>query len=52
MASSLSNLFNNLAEGIYKIKCKFGHDDKNVKFVELNTKIVSAALHIRTLKMI
>ena len=26
MASSLSNLVNNLSEGIYKIKCKYGHD--------------------------
>ena len=28
VASSLSNLVNNLAEGINKIKCKYGHDDK------------------------
>ena len=28
MASSLSNLFNNRVEGIHKIKCKYGHDDK------------------------
>ena len=27
MASSLSNLVNNLSEGIHKIKCKYGHDD-------------------------
>ena len=26
MASSLSNLVNNLSEGIYKSKCKYGHD--------------------------
>ena len=25
MASSLSNLVHNLAEGIHKIKCKYGH---------------------------
>ena len=32
MASLLSNLVNNLSEGIHRIKCKFGHDDKkNVK---------------------
>ena len=29
MASSLSNLVNNLSEGIHRIKCKFGHDHKN-----------------------
>ena len=28
MASSLSNLGNNLSEGINVIKCKFGHNDK------------------------
>ena len=28
MPSSLSNLVNNLSEGIHKIKCKFGHTDK------------------------
>ena len=29
MASSSSNLVNNLSERIHKMKCKFGHDDKN-----------------------
>ena len=28
MASSLSNLVNNLPEGIHKIKWKHGHEDK------------------------
>ena len=28
MASSLSNLVNNLFEGIHKIKCKLGNNDK------------------------
>ena len=28
MASSLSNLVNNLSEGIHKIKCKYRHNDK------------------------
>ena len=28
MASSLSNLVNNLSERIHKIKCKYEHDDK------------------------
>ena len=31
MVSSLQNLVNNLSKGIHKIKCKFGHHDKNVK---------------------
>ena len=28
MASSSSNLINNLSVGVHRIKCKFGHDDK------------------------
>ena len=39
MASSLSNLVNNISEGIHKIKCKYRHDDKNVKLAELNINI-------------
>ena len=34
LARSLTNLVNNLSEGIRKIKCTFRHDDKNVKLVE------------------
>ena len=30
------SLSNNLSEGVHRIKCKFGHDDKNVKLVELS----------------
>ena len=29
MASSLSNLVNNLSEVIHKIKCRYEHDDNN-----------------------
>ena len=36
MASSLSNLINNIFEGIRRIKCKFGHDQKKVKHVKLD----------------
>ena len=28
MASSLSNLANNVSKGIQRIKCKFSHDDR------------------------
>ena len=28
MESSLSNLVNNLSEGIHRIICKYGHDDE------------------------
>ena len=31
MAYSLSNLFNNFAEGIHKMRCKYRDDIKNVK---------------------
>ena len=31
MARSFLNLINNLCEGIHRIKCKFGHDDKQCK---------------------
>ena len=31
MESSLSNLANNFSERIHIIKCKHGHDDKNVR---------------------
>ena len=36
MVSSLSNIVNNLSKGIHKAKCKFAHDDKTVKHMELN----------------
>ena len=51
MASLLSNLVDSLSEGIHKIKCKQRHDNKNVKHVELSTKIASAILNIKILKM-
>ena len=44
MASSLSNLVNDLLEEIYKIKCKCEHD-KNVKIAELNVSIASVFLN-------
>ena len=28
MANSLSNLVNNLSEGLHRIECELGHDDK------------------------
>ena len=31
MASSLSNFANNLSEGIYRIKCKYGHDNRKTR---------------------
>ena len=52
MTSSLSNLVNNLFEGIHRIKCKFGHADKHVRLTEINISIATVFLNIQTLKMI
>ena len=52
MASSLSNLVNNIAEGIHKIECKYGHDHKIWETCGIKKKIVSAVLNTQTLKMI
>ena len=51
MASSLSNLVNDLAKGIHKIKYKYEHDNKKCccNLAELNTKIVSVFLNTKTL---
>ena len=51
MASSLSSLVNNLSEGIYRIKCNYGRDDKTVKLVELNVSIATVFLNKQILKM-
>ena len=52
MASSLSNLVNNMSEKIHRIKCKYRHDDKNVKLVELNISTAIVFLNTKILKMI
>ena len=53
MAISLSNLVNNLSDGIHRIKCKFRYFDKNVlKYVELNLSIANDSLNTQTLNMI
>ena len=38
MASSLSNLVDNLAEGIHKVKCKCGHDNKKCETCGIKCK--------------
>ena len=52
MASSLSNLVNNLSEGIHGIKCKYGHDDKRFETCGIKYKIVTVFLNIQNLEMI
>ena len=36
IASSLSNLVNNISEKIRRIKCKYGLDDENVRLAQLS----------------
>ena len=52
MASSLANPVNNLAEGIYKIRFKYRHNDNDVKLAEFHLKIASGFLKTQTLKII
>ena len=53
MASSLSNLVNNLSEGIHRIKCKYGHDDKKCETSGIKYKYSGCFfLNIQTLKII
>ena len=49
IASSLSNLVNNLSEGIHRIKCKIGQDDKKY---ETHISIMTVFANIRTSNMI
>ena len=51
-ASSLSNLVNNISEGIRKIKCKFGHDDKKCEACEITYEVCYCFLECTALKMI
>ena len=38
MENSLSNLVNNLSEGIHRNKCKFEHDDKKCETCKIKYK--------------
>ena len=38
MALSLSNLVNNLSEGLHRIKCKLGNDDKKCEICGIKYK--------------
>ena len=52
MTNLFSKLVDNLTEETCKVKCKYGNNNKIVKRVELNIKIVSVNLNTQTLKMI
>ena len=52
MANSLSNLLNNPAERIHKIKSKYGHNDKKFETYRINISIATVFLNTQTLNMI
>ena len=50
MVSSLSNLVNNLSEGIHRIKCKFTHDDKKCETCRIKSKYCNCFLEYTSFK--
>ena len=50
MASSLSNLANNLTEETHKIKCKYGHDDKKCETCGIKYKYCDCFLECAIFK--
>ena len=50
MAKSLSNLANNLSEGIHRIKCKFRHNDKKYKKYRIKCKYCDRYLEYANVK--
>ena len=52
MTSSLSNLVNKLFEGIHRIKCKFGHNNKKSETCGIKYKYCERFLEYTNLKII
>ena len=50
MASTLSNLFNNLSKGIHKIKCKYGDVDKKVETYVITYEVCECFLEYTNFK--
>ena len=50
MASSLSNLVNNLSEGTHKIKCKYGHNDKKYETCGITCEVCGCFLKYTNIK--
>ena len=50
MASSLSNLVNNLSEGLHRIKCKLGHDDRKCETCGIEYKYCDCFLEYTIFK--
>ena len=51
MASSLSNIVNNLSEGFYRIKCKLEHDDKQCETCAVTCKYCDCFLEYTNFKL-
>ena len=50
MASSLSNLVNNISEGIHRIKRKYGHDDNKCETCRIKYKYCDCFLEYTNFK--
>ena len=50
MASSLSNLVNNLSEGIYRVKCEYRKDDKKCEACGIKCKYCNCFLEYMNFK--
>ena len=50
MPSSLSNLVNNLSEGIHKTRCKYRHDDKKFETCGIKYEYCDCFLEYTNLK--
>ena len=50
VASTISNLVNNLSEGIYRIKCKYRHDDKKCETCRTKYKYCNCFLEFTNFK--
>ena len=50
MAISLSNLVNNLSEGIHQVKCKYGLDDKKYETCGIKYKDCECCLEYTNVK--
>ena len=50
MGSSLSNLVNNLSEGLHRIQCKLGHDNKKCETCGIKYKYCDCFLEYTDVK--
>ena len=50
MANPLSNLVNNLSDGIHRIKCKYRHDDKKCETCRIKYKYCDCFLEYKNFK--